>query len=289
MAWVADSDNARISVWTRPNASSTAWSNLTTFGSYGTGSSEFKRPTGLALSTDELTVWVVDEDFHRISVWARPDISSTAWTNQTTFGSGGNEPDQFVFPTNVAVSVDGLTAWVADGGNDRLAVWTRPDAGSSTWSFQTTFGHGGSGANARQTPYGIAVSPDTLTVWVTEFDKDRVSVWTRPNAGSTAWERKTMFGSKGSNLNQLFGPRGITVSPDGLTAWVADSINGRIAIWTRPNVSSTSWTNLTTFGSSGEELAQFQSPSSVAISADKKTVWIADPYNARIAIWGLSC
>lgn len=288
-AWVADSDNARISVWTRPATNSASWSNLTTFGSYGPEIDQFRRPTGLALSADELTVWVVDEDAHRISVWTRPDAASAAWTHQATFGSGGNEADQFVSPTNVAVADDALTAWVADGGNDRISVWTRPDAGSNMWSFQTTFAQGGPGVNARQTPYGIAISPDSLTMWATEFDKDRVSVWTRPNMSSSAWVRQTTFGSRGADLNQLAGPRGIAASSDGLTVWVADSINERIAVWTRPTASSTNWSGLATFGSQGPGLNQFDLPSGVSVSANKKTVWVADPYNARIAIWGLSC
>ena len=40
-ALIADTDNHRISVWTRTGANSTDWSNQTTFGSFGSGPSNF--------------------------------------------------------------------------------------------------------------------------------------------------------------------------------------------------------------------------------------------------------
>ena len=70
--WVSDSGNARISVWTRPDDSSTAWSPQTTFGSYGTGPTQFGGTRGVAVSANELTVWVADTSGitnQRISVW----------------------------------------------------------------------------------------------------------------------------------------------------------------------------------------------------------------------------
>jgi hypothetical protein len=47
------------------------------------------------------------------------------WMNQTTFGSEGTGPSQFVFPASIAVSSDTLTAWVTATQNHRIAVWGR--------------------------------------------------------------------------------------------------------------------------------------------------------------------
>ncbi|MFM9107890.1 MAG: hypothetical protein ACKOWF_14460, partial [Chloroflexota bacterium] len=102
------------------------WQNQTTFGSAGSGSSQFSNPGGIAVSVDGLTAWVADESNSRISVWTRPDTGAnkTAWTNQTTFGSDGTGSSQFSRPYGVVVSADGLTAWVADYKNNRISVWT---------------------------------------------------------------------------------------------------------------------------------------------------------------------
>jgi hypothetical protein len=67
--WVADTNNTRMSVWTRPSTSSASWSNPTTFGSFGAGLSQFKNPYRVAVAPDGRTVWVADAFNHRISVW----------------------------------------------------------------------------------------------------------------------------------------------------------------------------------------------------------------------------
>jgi hypothetical protein len=50
---------------------------------------------------------------------------------------------------------------------------------------------------------------------------------------------------------QLGYPQGIAVSPDGLTAWIADKFNHCVAVWTRPDGASTTWTNDVAFGTKG--------------------------------------
>lgn len=288
-AWVADTENNRISVWTRPAASSTEWTNQTTFGSNGSGSDQLGGPNSLAVSPDGLTAWVVDTGYDRISVWSRPDGSSTDWSNQTTFGSFGSGSSQFHFPLGVAVSPDGLTAWVGDTYNDRISVWSRADAASTDWANQTSFGSHGSGPSQFSYLIGVAVALDGLTVWVVEAGNHRISVWTRPEASSTAWTNQTTFGSEGSGTSQFSSPNGGTVSPDGLTAWVADSGNARISVWSREDAASTAWSNQATFGSNGSGSGHFNFPNSVAVSSNGLTVGVADTDNNRISVWSQGC
>jgi DNA-binding beta-propeller fold protein YncE len=112
-----------------------------------------------------------------VEVCCGGDCQTPTWTNQTTFGSFGDGPSQFSFPSGVAVSADMLTVWVTDTNNTRISVWTRPDASSTTWSNATTFGSFGSGASQFANPTGVAVAPDLLTVWVADSGNNRVSVW----------------------------------------------------------------------------------------------------------------
>ncbi|MFT4039767.1 MAG: NHL repeat-containing protein [Thermomicrobiales bacterium] len=282
--WVADDNNDRIAVWTRPNASSTNWTNHTAFGVSGSGPGELDGPFGVTVSLDTLTAFVADYGNNRISVWTRPTASSTAWTNTTTIGSLGSGASQLSSPTGLAVSADALTLWIGDTNNSRISIWTRPTASSTAWSNLTTFG-----ASDLNYPQNIALSPDELTLWIADTNNNRVSIWTRPNTASTAWSNLTNFGSNGSGAGELSFPDGVAITEDTLTVWVADSNNSRISVWTRPDATSSAWTNTTTFGSLGGGANELYYPLSVAVSGGPTTIWIADSANNRVSIWAAAC
>ncbi|MFM9108578.1 MAG: hypothetical protein ACKOWF_17970 [Chloroflexota bacterium] len=306
---IADGSNHRVSVWTRPTRGSTAWAFQTTFGVFGTAVNQFQKPRGVALSTDGLTAWVADEKDPResstmrpsqVSIWTRPDAASTAWTFQTAFGTPGSGPGQFLDTLGIAAAPNGLTVWVADPGNNRISVWTRPDAASTVWSNVTTFGTVGSGASQLKDPVGVAVSSDTRTAWVADNGNQRISVWIRPDAASTAWTNQTTFGSLGNKPDQFTDPRGVAVSPDGLRAWIVDGGaaplplygNDRVAVWSRPNTGSTSWSLVTTFGSIGSGPDEFSSPQDLAVAADGRTVYVTQNGGGDVTfvkIWDLAC
>jgi sugar lactone lactonase YvrE len=182
---------------------------------------------------------------------------------------------------------------VADNNPSRISVWTRPDTttGATAWTNQTTFGVGTAGSDpiGFAGPNGVFVSADGLTVWVADTNNNRISVWTRPNTttGATDWSNQTTFGSQGSGPSELDSPNGVFVSADGLKAWVADTYNNRISVWTRPDTTTgaTNWTNLTTFGTLGSGPGEFNLPTRVFVSADELTAWVADYGNNRISIW----
>ncbi|MFM9105230.1 MAG: hypothetical protein ACKOWF_00850, partial [Chloroflexota bacterium] len=262
------------------------WSNLTTFGSIGTGPENFFDPYGVSVSPDLKTAFIADFFNNRISIWTRPDNKSTDWANQTTFGVKGSGPGELYGPSRVAVSADTLTCFVADYDNDRISVWVRPDADSTSWTNQTTFGVRGSGAEDFRQPTGVALSRDQLTLWVADTENNRVSVWTRPDAASTSWSNQTTFGSVGSLPDEFLEPIGVAASGDALTLWITEFGNNRVSIWTRPDAASTAWTNATTFGSGpGDSPESFYGPADLALSPDGLTVWIADNGNQRISVW----
>ncbi|MFM9106666.1 MAG: hypothetical protein ACKOWF_08205, partial [Chloroflexota bacterium] len=88
-------------------------------------------------------------------------------------------------------------------------------------------------------PTNAVVSADTLTAWVADTNNKRVVIWSRPSTSSAAWTYSTQFGTYGSGDNNFSSPARGDVSPDRLTARVADTNHDRIAVWTRPDPSST--------------------------------------------------
>lgn len=203
------------------------------------------------------------------------------WAYKSTFSEFGTGPDAVRNPAGIAVTPDGLTAWVADNDLDRITVWTRASASNATWTHQSTFGTTGSGPSNLDQPAGIAVSPDGLTIWIADAMNLRVSVWTRPGV-SGAWTNQTTFGG---NIGVFAYPYDVAVTPDGLTVAVADTQNSRVSVWTRPSASSTAWTNHSNFGMQGNGPTNFGQPQYVALSADGLTVLVSDVTRYRVSVW----
>ncbi|MFM9106912.1 MAG: NHL repeat-containing protein [Chloroflexota bacterium] len=262
----------------------------------GSATDKFNEPSGMAISPDELTLWVADKYNYRISVWSRPDTGANknSWSNETTFGTQGSTASDFNAPYDVAVTPDGLTALVADTDNHRISVWTRPDTGANktNWTNQTTFGGPNSGSSTSEfnTPTGVFVSADGLTLWVADKGNSRISVWTRPDTGAnkTAWANETTFGGAGSSADKFDQPTGVAVTANGLTVWVSDQLNNRVSVWTRPDTGANKkdWRNQATYGNgAGAASDQFLAPLGITVAQNGLTMWVSD-YNYRVSQWG---
>ena len=283
--FVADAANNRVSIWQRSSHTGADWANQTIFGSPGGGASEFDGPVGVAVSHDDLTVFVADSGNHRISVWTRSSATGTDWTNQTTFGEEGEESDELSGVAAVDISHDGLTAFVADSINNRVSVWKRDSASSTDWTHQTNFGNYGRGTSEFDAVFDIAVSSDGKTVFAADNYNDRISVWRRSSGGSTDWTHHANFGREGHDTNEFDAPLGVAISSDSKTAFVADASNHRVSIWRRSRARSRDWTHQVNFGKGGSGLNEFGWLSDVFISIDGLTAFVADPDNSRISVW----
>jgi uncharacterized protein YjbI with pentapeptide repeats/DNA-binding beta-propeller fold protein YncE len=268
------------------------WANETTFGDGPrTDGGVFQNIIGVAISGNEQTAWVVDQGQRtptineppRVSVWTRQ--ANGQWENEAFFGSRGSGPGQFDLPYGVAVSDDGLTAFVSDQGSvqsqqgSRISVWRKQPDGS--WTNPFSLGSGtGDEADQFRFPTGVAVSGDGRTLWVVDTGNDRVSVWRESNG---SWAPLTTFGSEGVDPGQFSDPTGIAVSADGQTAWVIDRIRTRVTVWTRQ--ANGNWTFDTEFGSFGDQPDQWRGAQGVAVAADGQTAFVADLGHDRIMIW----
>ena len=260
-AWVADSILEWVSVWTKSGAT---WTHAGTF-----GEGPLNNPSGVEVANDGNTAWVADTLNDRVSVWAR---SGSSWANTTNFGSEGAGTNQFVFPTDVAVSADGNTAWVADGGNHRISIWTKS---GSTWSPQTAFGSEGSGPNQFNFPVGVAIAADEQTVWVAEGDGHRVSVWGK---SGSMWSNLTTFGPGVAG-----GVAGVDVTSDGRTVFVTEPFRNVVSVWVR---SGSNWTRKLTFGSG---VSGGMAEAGIAVSSGADTAWVPNPGGSVVEVWARAC
>lgn len=253
------------------------WGTQTTF-----TSGSIAAPGGVAVSTDRLTVLLSDMTGSIVTVWARTSATGTDWSAQTNFGASGPAPSQLQAPAGVALSSDGLTIFIADTGKNRISVWTRTSIDSADWNAQTTFGAAGSGPGQLLGPMSVSVTVDGLTAMVAGSANNRASMWTRPDADSTAWTHQTDFAS--GTLNTAFG---IAITADGMTTLIADSLNNRVASWGRTSSSSADWGD--TPSQSGIATGSYSLPDAIALTTDGAMALIADAGNVRVAAITLTC
>ncbi len=264
------------------------WTARSTFGSGpGSAGNQFDKPWAAALSADDLTLYVADSANARVAVWTRTSASAS-WTAAAPIGNGsGSANDQFLDPSGLALSADGLTLYVADDVACRVSVWTRANA-SAPWLAQTPIGAGFGAANDQfKSPMDVALSPDERELYVSDRLNDRVCVWTRANPADP-WQAQTPLGNgTGSADDQFSTPVGLIFSPDGLELLVANRRTDQISRWTR-SATSQPWQAQPVFGSTGAALDQFNYPNFLALSPDALTLYIADTDNNRITIWSRS-
>lgn len=188
---------------------------ITTWGTNGSGDTQFLGPKGLA--TDRAgSVYVADYpinsfDFHRVKKYGSTGAFITKW------GSFGIGDGQFREPNGVATDAAG-NVYVADSGNDRVQKF------SSTGAFITKWGSSGAGNGAFQSPCGVAAD-SAGGVYVADSGNDNLQKFTSAGGFITTW------GGSGSAAGQFSDPCGVATDAVG-SVYVADVSNHRIQKFT---------------------------------------------------------
>lgn len=167
----------------------------------------FERPTGIASAGDR--VFVVDTLKHRV---VSVDVTGRI---VSSFGSRGDAPGQFNFPTNITRTPDGVL-YVTDSMNFRVQAFDRQQ------NVIGTFGHLGDGSGDFTKPKGIALDSDGH-VYVVEGLNDVVQIFDQ--AGRLLLE----FGGSGVSDGQFWLPTGIAIVDD--TVYVVDAANHRVQMF----------------------------------------------------------
>ena len=184
---------------------------VTSVGSNGTGTLQFKYPTGIALSPVKKRIYIADRDNHRIQV-LNHDL-----TFCHTFGEEGTGNGEFKGPRDIAIDSDGLV-YVTDYNNHRIQKFTHDG------KYLSKFGTEGTGPGQLKSPAGITVDNAGL-VYVGEYYNHRVSVFTSDGVFVCS------FGERGPNEDQFNGPySGMTFDKDGLL-YICDNGNSRLVVY----------------------------------------------------------
>jgi DNA-binding beta-propeller fold protein YncE len=252
-------------------------------------SAAFKAPQGVALTPDGQTLLVADNRNNRIRSinLSTREVTTLAGSGSAGSADGTGAAAAFNQPQDVAVTPDGSTAIVVDFKNNAIRSINLATGAVTTLAGSGSLGFAdGIGTDAIfRYPYSVAIMPDASAVLVADQGNNRIRSIALPTAAVTTLAGS---GSQGSadgigTAATFFGPKGVAVTPDGMTAIVADMINQRIRTIDLSTGAVSTLAGGTQGGNNGVGTsARFYYPQGVAVTPDGSTVLVADQQNHRI-------
>ncbi len=204
--YVADFQNSRIQRF-RSNGKG----SVPTWGSFGTGNTQFKNPAAVAADSSG-HVYVADTGNNRIKKFSSAGGFLSKW------GNAGSGDAQFQYPWGIAADPQG-NVYVADTYNNRIEKF------SANGKFLAKWGSRGSGKGQFYLPFGIAAD-SVGNVYVADTFNDRIEKFSPKGSFLAQW------GKPGSGKGQFRGPQDLAVDSTG-RVYVADSGNHRIVRYAR--------------------------------------------------------
>lgn len=218
------------------------------------------KPTGMTLDAHG-RLWVADTHYHRVLVY---DAQGNIVRRFGTFGQG---PGQFIYPTDIAFLPDGRVLVSEYGGNDRVSVF------DAEGTFLTSFGTLGSGWGEFSRPACLAVDATRGRLYVADACNHRIAVY------DLSLNLLGYWGQAGTGGGQLRYPYGLAVAQDGRVI-VCEFGNNRVQVF-GPDGDARR-----VYGSPGREAGQLAYPWGVATDG-REQVFIVDAGNNRLQVWRL--
>jgi DNA-binding beta-propeller fold protein YncE len=125
-----------------------------------------RTPSGLALSADGDTLFVVQTNAHRVSVF-----ETRTGRHLRSWGKRGCGPGEFLYPTYCSLSRNGGVLFVTDTGNHRVVA-----CDAATGALLWCFGREGSADGQLSSPLGLALSRCGRDLFVADSANGRVVV-----------------------------------------------------------------------------------------------------------------
>jgi DNA-binding beta-propeller fold protein YncE len=231
------------------------------------------KPCGVTVGPEGL-LYVADTHYFRVMVYRPPSGLDETPELVAQWGSYGQEPGQFIYPTDVAIlpGADGKPAriYVSEyGGNDRVSVF---DAEHKFVLSFGRFGDGtgeGSGGVEFNRPQSLGIDAKRGELVVTDACNHRVGVFTLEGK-LVRW----IGGGAGTGPEQFAYPYGLVLRPDH-TALVTEFGNHRVH-----HVDLETGATLGLYGRPGRGEGELTNPWAIAVIGE--TVHVLDSGNGRI-------
>ena len=209
---IADTGRDRVLVYSLTGA------RLAAFGSYGTGNGQFASPRDVAVD-DVGNIYVADAENNRIQAFT--SAGAFRWK------AGGLNLGADTLNTPIGLTWDSVNDVLLVASTGQSLVKAYSAAGARLWNSPT------GDALGAHAPRDVARGPDGR-IWITAYREHQVRVYNVSADGRT-WTNAPVFvlgsATTGTGTNQLNFPYNVDWSPNGRTAYVSDTGNGRIARW----------------------------------------------------------
>jgi cysteine-rich repeat protein len=184
--------------------------------------------------------------------------------------------------TEAAVSPDGTTVYVAGFGDNTIGVYARnPATGALTFVEQQR--DAVNGVDGLDGASAVTVSPDGTNVYATGERADALVVFSRDSAtGALQFRQVLRAGVNG--VAGLNGVRGVAVSPDGATVYVAASNANSVSAFTR-DATTGMLTFLETYRDNTGGILGVGKVRQVVVSPDGANVYAAGQSDNAIAVF----
>lgn len=215
------------------------------------------KPTGVAIAEDG-RIFVADTHYHRVAVF-------DSLGNETlAFGSYGEKPGEFIYPTDIAFGPDG-TLFVSEyGGNDRIQVFDRDG------KYLRSFGSMGGGEGEFSRPQAIEWREETGELFIADAINHRIVVTDQEGN----WLR--VLGGPGRDPGSFAYPYDLALLDDG-SVMVVEFGNNRVQ-----HLDGTTGKCLGLWGGTGREEGRLRYP--WGIDAEHGVVAVLDSGNSRVLI-----
>lgn len=264
IVYVADSGNSRLEAFTLDP------STLQPVGAprINTGT-QLQWPQGVATDRSGKTIYVADNQHHRVVV-----VDAVTMASTTTVGINGTGPGQFNAPYDVAI--DGATPnrlYVADNLNGRVNIFDAANLG-----YLGTLGGNGHRVGLFSIVRAIASNPRDKQGGITVADtaNNRIQRVDRDGNVYAAW------GIAGRSPGYVTRARGVAFAPNGTMA-VGDTFDHRIELFGTDGtyIGQHGPLTRTGFAAPADSEDKFLLPENVAYDQDG-FLWVSDSGNSRV-------
>jgi 6-phosphogluconolactonase (cycloisomerase 2 family) len=245
---------------------------------------------GVAVSPDNLSVYVAGQDYSKyaehdaIAVYSR-NVDTGQLSLVEMVQSGVNGVAGLTELTGITVSPDNKSVYAVNVWHT-LAVFSR-DPGTGALTFVQALERGVDGiANDLLGVHVVVVSPDGQHVYVAARRNGSITVFGRnPDTGRLTSIERLQSRVGDSPVYNLYGARGLAISPDGRHIYVTSGTYDMLLSCSRDPQAGT-LALIEEFTDNIDGVDGLENPYSVAVSPDGRNVYVAGFDDDSLAVFG---